>query len=70
MSIVRVPIAPPKGRWPKDPHKRAVRRYQLDAAKAYKAAMKTRNGSSGKAGPCRRLDPETLAVVEIVKRGR
>ena len=38
MGIENWKLSPGKGRWSKNPNKRALRRYQLDAAKIAKQA--------------------------------
>jgi hypothetical protein len=55
-------LAPPKGRWPKSKRKRALRKYQLDAAAAAKKAIARKYGSQGPASPVRRIDPATYKV--------
>ena len=55
MQMKGVPLAPKKGTWPKSEHKRAMRRYQLDAASNYKKALQRRDGSSGAASPMRHV---------------
>jgi len=54
----------PKGRFPKSPHKKAKRRYQLRAAGEYKKAVERRYGSRGAASPVRRIDPATGKIIE------
>jgi hypothetical protein len=53
-------LSPGKGRWPKDPHKRALRKYQLDAATKYKRANEYyRYGTLGAASSGHSIDPAT-----------
>ena len=53
-------LTPGKGRWTKDPHKRALRKYQLDAAAEYKRASEYyRYGTLGAASSGRYIDPAT-----------
>ena len=66
MQLKGVPLSPSKGRWPKTEKKRALRRYQLDAASNYREAMQRRDGSSGAASPVRRIDPLTGEVIEVI----
>jgi hypothetical protein len=51
-------LIPGKGRWPKDPRKRALRKYQLDAAAEYKRANEYyRYGTLGAASSGHSIDP-------------
>jgi hypothetical protein len=55
MQIKTIRLAPRKGRWPKSPRKRALRRYLLEAAGNYKKARQRRYGSSGAASAVRHV---------------
>lgn len=66
MTITVPKLSPAKGRWPKSERKRALRRYQLEAAEAYKDALRRRDGSSGATSPVKRIDPETGEVITVV----
>jgi hypothetical protein len=61
-------LGEPKGRWPKSERKRAIRRRNLKAAAEYKKAIERRDGSSGAASPCKRIDPKTGEVIEVLNR--
>jgi hypothetical protein len=65
--IFVVPLAPKKASWPKSQRKRALLRYQLNAADEYKRAMQRRDGSSGAASPVRRIDPVTGKIIGIIR---
>jgi hypothetical protein len=57
MSIIGIPLVPGgrKGGRPKSEAKLALREYQLGAAKAYKDAIRRRDGSSGPASEVRHI---------------
>jgi hypothetical protein len=58
MGIEKWKLSPGKGPWPKSERKQALRRYQLDAAKAAKQASERRRyGTLGAASPVRKIDP-------------
>jgi hypothetical protein len=58
MGIEYSKLSPGKGRWPKSPHRRAVRKYLLEAATEYKRASERRRyGTLGAASPVRKIDP-------------
>jgi hypothetical protein len=60
MGLIVPKLIPPskgRGRWPKSKKKRALWKYQLKAAKAYKQATERKYGSQGAASPVRRIDP-------------
>lgn len=67
MRIDHAPLAPRKGRWPKGKAARARRRRLLELATQYKRAReRERYGTQGAASPCRRIDPTTGEVTELV----
>jgi hypothetical protein len=65
MTIVTPKLSPGKGGWSKSERKRALRRYQLNAAGAYKDAINRRDGSQGAASPVRKIDPVTGKVIAL-----
>jgi hypothetical protein len=62
MGLITPKFLPPnKGRGPrpKNKRKRALMKYQLKAARAYKQAKERKHGSQGAASPVRHIDPKT-----------
>lgn len=71
MTIITPRLGPQKGRWPKNENKRALRRYQLEAAAEYARARKRRDGSQGAASPVRIIDPrQRQHLTDPVQRNR
>jgi hypothetical protein len=62
MNYIQPKLSPGKGRFPKSPKKRAMRRYLLAAGGAYKQAGMREGGfqrSRGAASECRTIDPSS-----------
>lgn len=71
MSIIAPNLSPGRGRWPKDPAKRARRRAQLEAACTYKEAIDDNSGfsrSRGAASKCVSVELSEAERAELLAK--
>jgi hypothetical protein len=71
MGIEGPSLSPGKGRWPKDPAKRARRRQQIEVACVYKQTLDANGGfsrSRGAASKCQSVELTDDEKAAILKR--